>query len=349
MGAVLHQTIFRSFRRCSVVLTVTTAASAVALAIPARAQVNVQINVRGNGGVSVDRDPLVDTVANGKGRINYSAGVIKATGYGAPSKLAGSPVQAKLMAMGAAKADALRNLAMAVSSIQVTATTKVRNYVLQSDVIETKLESILQSPRVVSEKFQKDGMAVVIVELPMYGEDSIASVVLPEVLPEPSPSAPALPAPAPGTFKGPDEPAIRIERPTAARPSYKQSDPGVTPLSDSGPFSAVIIDCRGHDIQAVMSPKLFDTTGREVYGTVRVSPEYAIETGIVGYPRSMGEALAGARAGSHPLIIKAVRAADKFRFHPVISLEDADRILAANNRDHFLERTAVVFLVDPIR
>ena len=99
----------------------------------------------------------------------------------------------------------------------------------------------------------------------------------------------------------------------------------------------------------IKSFKLYDTTGREVYGTVRVSPEYAIETGIVGYPRSMAEAIRSARAGSRPLIVKAVRVADKHRFHPVISLEDADRILAANNRDKFLLRTAVIFLVDPVQ
>ena len=329
-----------------------TAAAAAILLVPSvvSAQVNVQINVRGGGKVDVDRNPVVDTVENGKGRINYAAGVVKATGYGAIPK-GYPPPQAKLMAMGAAKADALRNLAMTVSSIQVTATTKVRNYVLQSDVVETKLETILQSPRVVSEKFNNDGTATVIVELPMYGEDSIASVVLPEVLPERPVEIPEAPAGV-SVFKGPDEPAVAIKTPRANRPEYRLPngvEPGLTPLSENGPFSSVIVDCRGLGINAVMSPKLFDTTGREVYGTVRVSPEYAIETGIASYPRSMAEALASSRAGSHPLIVRAIRAGDRNRFNPVISMEDADRILAANNRDHFLERTAVVFLVDPLR
>lgn len=308
------------------------------------------------GGIpfSQDNDPLVDTLAGGKGRVNYGAGIVKATGYGAPPArgVAANAVQARLMALGAAKADALRNLAMSVSAIQVTATTKVKNYVLQSDVVETKLDAILDSPRIVSQTYQRDGTAVVVVELPLYGEDSVASVVLPEVLKD-VPPAPVYPAPAPAetTFHGPDQPAIpitpRIRRPNNA--PLPGGDPGLTPLSDPGPFTAVIVDCRGLGIEAIMSPKLMDSTGREVYGTVRISPEYAIETGIVGYPRSMAEAIRGARAGSHPLIVRAVRAADKFRFNPVVSLEDADRILAANNRDRFLERTAVIFLVDPIR
>ncbi len=317
-----------------------------------------------------DNDPTVDIAANGHGRINYASGTIKATGYGAPPKNANTPAQAKLMAIGAARADALRNLAMTVSSIQVTAETKVKNYELQSDVVQTKLSALLQSPRVVSETTQPDGTAQVTVEMPMYGPNSVASAILPEVLGNangnnnsygaPVVSAPYTPvggyvpggagANANGEFVGPSSPAVRIvpaPRPAPLAPLRRE--PGLTPLGDSGPFSAVIIDCRGLNIEAIMSPKLMDTTGREVYGTIRVTPEYAIDTGIVSYPRSMSEAVRSARAGSHPLIVRGLRAADKHRFNPVISLEDADRILAANNRDGFLEKTRVIFLVDPVK
>lgn len=305
-------------------------------------------------------DPLVDSTANGKGRINYNAGIVKATGYGAlPSGDGISNAQAKLMAMGAARADALRTLAMTVSSIQVTATTKVKNYQLENDTVETRLSTLLQAPRVVSESLQSDGTAVVIVELPMYGANSVASAVFPEVLPKSGGSDEGASGEAafdtasagPSTWKGPDSPAIRLE-PRVSKPasiSIMIPEPGVTSPSDNGPFTSLIVDCRGLRIDAIMSPKLMDTTGREIYGTVRVTPEYAIETGIVGYPRSMSEALRSARAGSRPLIIRAIRANDKFRFNPCISQEDGDRILAANNRDHFLESTRVVFLVDPLK
>lgn len=303
---------------------------------------------------TLDRDPLIDTAADGKGRINYAAGTIKATGYGAPPPSAQSPVQARLLAMRAAVVDAQRNLAATVSSIQVTASTKVRNYIVQSDEVDTRLSVVLDQARTVSETFERDGTAVAVVEIPMYGPTSVASVVLPRVLSAAPAAAASYSAVAPSSarvFAGPSSPAYRIEpmRPAPPPLALLGGEPPLTPLSDSGPFTAVLVDCRGLGIQAVMSPKLLDTTGREVYGTVRVTPEYAIETGIVGYPRSMAEAIRGARAGSHPLIVRALRAADKHRFHPVISIEDADRILAANNRDRFLERTAVIFLVDPVK
>lgn len=328
-----------------------------------------------------DSDPLVDSVAGGKGRINYGTGTIRATGYGAPPAPGASTsiAQARLMAMGAARADALRNLAMTVSSVQVTAETKVKNYVLAKDEVRTSLSALLQSPRIVSETTQPDGTAVVVVELPMYGHDSVASAILPQILPAPAetaetedratdnrgnvvysspaeevskgyPSAGAG-SDSSGNFRGPEQPAIRVAPPipeALPRP-LPGGEPGLTSLSDPGPFTSVIIDCRGLNLEAIMSPKLYDTTGREIYGTVRVSRDYAIDTGIVSYPRSMTYAIRSARAGSHPLIVRALRFADKHRFNPVISLEDGDRILAANNRDHFLEQTRVLLLVDPVK
>jgi hypothetical protein len=331
------------------------------------------VHAQQNRGRAAAYDPTVDVVAGGKGRINYDKGVVKATGYGVAPARASSPAQAKLMALGAARADALRTLAMTVSSIQVTATTKVKNYELQSDKVETKLSALLQSPRVVSEAMQPDGTAVVVMELPMYGPGSVASVIFPEVLPSDTGGAAAgsdaidfaagntvvtgVAAPSRGAgansqgeFVGPAQPAVRVSVPAPRPiPSLRGPEPGPTPLSDNGPFTSLLVDCRGLSIEAIMSPKLLDTTGREVYGTIRVTAEYAIDTGIVGYPRSMAEALHTARAGAHPLIVKGLRAGDKHRFNPVISLEDADRVLAANNRDHFLEQTRVIFLVDPVR
>jgi len=337
------------------VVTLGAAAAALTLSPAVRAQKPGDIRVSGNNApvtinINAQDTPVVDVVAGGRGRVNYAAGVIKATGYGAMPARAESVAQARLMALGAAKADALRNLAMSINDVRVTATTRVKNYVLESDVVRTEVEALLRAPRIVSEKMESDGTAVVIMELPMYGKESLAAAVLPEVLREEGAAAPLPPADF-KVFRGPDQPAVRIEapRPRPLPAPLRGPEPGPTSESETGPFSAVLVDCRGLGIEAVMSPKLYDTAGREIYGTVRVSHDYAIEVGVVAYPRSMAEAINGSRAGSHPLIVRAVGFADKHRFNPVISKEDGDRILAANRRDGFLERTAVLFLVDPVR
>lgn len=300
-----------------------------------------------------DGDPLVDTSANGKARVNFNAGVIKATGSGAPpaAGIASNDAQARLMALGAAKADALRNLAMMVSSVQVTSETRVKNFQTESDTVETHLEATLKNARVIREDVSRDGTATVTVEMSLYGPNSVAEAVYPEILPEAS--APVRPNSNPAQpsteWEGPSEPAIPLPPTPAAKPIPPLlREPGLTPESDNGPFTSVLVDCRNLGIEAAMAPKLMDDAGNEVYGTVRVSPDYAIAVGIVGYPRSMSEALRTKRAGSHPLIVRATGAGDKHRFNPTISSQDAQRVLAANARDHFLERTSVVFLVDPI-
>ena len=357
-----------------------------------------------------DRDPLTDTVNSGRGTIDYGNGTVKATGRGAmPSRNRDfSSGQARLMARGAARADALRNLAMAVSSVQVTSTTKVKNYVMDSDTVETRVSALLQSPRVISERDLPDGTAEVVVELPLYGRGSVAEAILPEVIrgeprgrdeereprrreeyrrsdrrndrsdryePAERPARgdryereeeertpdmivsgePVHPSrvelkPSPGdTFREPREPATRVALEPRVRPVIRPNvEPGLTPSDARGPFSAVIVDCRGLNLRATLAPKLFDVSGRELYGTVRVDPDFAIETGIVGYPRSMYDALRSKRAGNRPLIVKAVRAG-KGGTDAILSYEDADRVLDANKRDQFFEKTRVIFLCDPVR
>ena len=310
-----------------------------------------------------DGDPLIEVVAHGKARINYAAGIVKATGYGAPPTSTQNPAQARLMALGAARADALRNLAMAVSSVQVTSTTKVKNYITESDTIETKVSAVLQNAHIVAEAIGRDGTASVTVEIPLYGKGSVATAVFAEVIlaprramvaapepvikpvvkPEPVISSPVEP------FKAPSGGARRLKpvpRVSVEPHGYSLT---VTSPSDEGPFTSVIVDCRGLGIQAVMSPKIYDTRGREVYGTLHVDIDYAIETGIVGYPRNVREALTGKRAGERPLIVRALRAKDQFKIDVVISSEDARRILAANERSNFLEQCRVILLCDPVR
>ncbi|MCX6365672.1 MAG: LPP20 family lipoprotein [Armatimonadetes bacterium] len=317
----------------------------------------------------LDGDPYVDVVAQGKGRINYAAGVVKATGYGAPPTNSQNPAQARLMAMGAAKADALRNLAMAVSSIQVTATTKVKNYVTESDTVETKVTAILQNARIISEIVGKDGMASVTVEIPMYGRGSVASAVMAEAIMEPRRESPSRepvrrePEPEPlslperGIKTNPRDPFKEPRggaKPIKVEPRKPKAEPKnyhlpITSPIEEGPFTSVIVDCRGLGIQAVMSPKIYDTNGREVYGTLNVDVDYAIEIGIVGYPRSVEEALASKRAGEKPLVVRALRAKDSSKIDVVLSNEDGKRILEESRRDGFLEKCRVILLCDPVR
>ena len=253
--------------------------------------------------------------------VNYTTGVVRATGSGAP---------------GVAKAEALRNLATAIRSVQVTATTTVQSYVAESDLVKTKVAALLQNARTVAETVGKEGTATVTVELPLFGAHSVAAAVLAEAIldprdlhanaPEPRPEARPVPRPLPRNVPLP-----------------------LTPARDRGPFTALIVDCRGLGVQAVLSPKLYDASGHELYGPLRVDIDDAIAEGIVGYPRSVKEALSGKRAGSRPLVVRALRTKDSYKVDVVLSNDDALRVIQADQRAGFLEKCRVILLCDPVR
>lgn len=264
----------------------------------------------------------VEVVAAGRGRINYEAGVVKATGLAAmpPPTLSRSRSQDMLNARDAALADALRSLSMAVGRVRVTADTRVENYLLKSDEVRLRISSIVKNAQVLEEKMlPTSGVYRVVVQARLNGDGSISEAVGfdDEVIgkkaeaPKPDPFAPGSPAPA-----------------------------GVE-------YTGLIIDCRGHGVVSCISPKVYEPNGIEVYGSMKISADYAIETGIVGFPRSMDMARQSWRAGERPLIVRARGAAGPHRFHPVISERDAERIRDANRDSRFMERTAVLFIVDP--
>ncbi|PTN38675.1 LPP20 family lipoprotein [Desulfonatronum sp. SC1] len=73
--------------------------------------------------------------------------------------------QSRLMARRAAKADALRNLLEQVYGLRVDATTTVRDFVLQSDVIRTRVSAVIQGAEEVDYYEHPDGTAEVTVSL----------------------------------------------------------------------------------------------------------------------------------------------------------------------------------------
>lgn len=116
--------------------------------------------------------------------------------------------------------------------------------------------------------------------------------------------------------------------------------------SNKGPYTGVIVDARGLELQTTFSPAIYDQTGRAIYGTTAIDSKFATEYGMVEYAPDL-ECIKTAesghsRAGSFPIIVKAV-ALKGSNQNVVISTEDAEKILAANQSSNFLKNCAVVF------
>ncbi len=99
-------------------------------------------------------------------RDTISAGnTITATGYGlAPDEPGLSRVEGDLLGFRAAKNDALRNLAEKINRVHLTAETTVRDFSTQNDDIKTRVNSVLNGAKVISEKKLADSRYEIILE-----------------------------------------------------------------------------------------------------------------------------------------------------------------------------------------
>jgi len=112
-------------------------------------------------------------------------------------------------------------------------------------------------------------------------------------------------------------------------------------------YTGVIIDAKGLGLQRSMSPRVRSIDGADVWTGAHASPEYAIEHGIVGYAKSMDEALASARVGARPLVIRArSRAEGPFRSDPVLEDADVAALREADRTNGILKRFRIVLLID---
>ncbi|MFH0802741.1 MAG: hypothetical protein V2A78_10220 [bacterium] len=275
------------------------------------------------------------------GYVNWSKGVIKATGMGVPAKFARNEAQAKATARRAAVVDAQRNLGEIIKGVNIDSETTVKNLELESDVVHTRMQAFIKGAQILSEKQNVDGSYEVIMSVPMYGDDSLGQIVYPEVKDvAPAPEAPAVEAPPVETKPAEPAAAPPVEKPAAA--AYI---PEVTE-----PYTGLIIDCVGLHVYSAMSPKLIDEEGQELYGKMKVNASYAINVGIVGYWHTMDEAQKDtARVGNHPLVIKAKdkKGEGFFAVNPVIKTTDGLKVVTCNQASNFLNQCKVIFVIDP--
>ena len=89
-----------------------------------------------------------------------------------------------------------------------------------------------------------------------------------------------------------------------------------------------------------MSPVIKNANLESIYGYKNLDYNKVVLNGMAGYANSYQEA---SRAGNHPLIIKAIQLLGR-GVNPVVSAEDADKILLENQATHFLDNTNVVFM-----
>ena len=92
-----------------------------------------------------------------------------------------------------------------------------------------------------------------------------------------------------------------------------------------------------------MSPVIKNSDKQKIYGHENLDYDQIVVSGMASYADDTSDEISRSRAGNNPLVIKATGLAD-LNATPIVSNADADKILAANQHDGFLNNCAVVFV-----
>ena len=108
------------------------------------------------------------TVVAGPQIPDWVRNTTKATGSGVKPTDAESEAQGRLMALRAAKVDAMRNIGEQINGLRIDSTTTVRDFVATDDRIRTELNTYLTGVKTVSENYDPaTGEATVEIEAPL--------------------------------------------------------------------------------------------------------------------------------------------------------------------------------------
>ena len=250
----------------------------------------------------------------------WEQGAITAEGFGTPP-MGTYGSKASIMARRAAIVDAQRNLAEQINGVQVDAETTVENFVISSDLVKTKVSALIKGAMVVEEQMMPDGAYRVVMSMPMYGTQGLSSAIMPAIRPNTPPTPPP--------------PVI------SATITAQIQTSGVG-------YTGVIVDASGMGLKPSFSPVIYDTNGRAIYGVSNINYDQAISQGMVGYSSSLSSAQTLPRIGGSPLVVKAVQVRGGNNstnpVNVVVSVDDGDRILAANAQSQMLMNGSVVFV-----
>lgn len=264
---------------------------------------------------------------------DLTGGVLQSEGTGALG-------QSAAMGYRAAKVDAMRNLLEEIQGVQIDAETTVEQLLTTSDIAKSRVSGVLKGARVVNKWQDMEGYHVTI-EVPAFGGvGSLASAVIPE--------KPQVPLPEPAIFQTTTSTSVEVNVTTStstsvapAMPAPPVQTPAPAPVMPiSGGYTGLIVDCTGLGLSTAMAPGIYADNGKIVYGLEHFNHDQVINRGYVGYSRGMSNV---SRAGSNPMIVKAVSLRDN-SIRPVISNQDAVKILSENRATGFLNSGNVVFV-----
>ena len=299
-------------------------------------------------------------IKGNQSKIDWTYQVYVVKGYGAVSKTEQNRAKAYLRAKDYAKMEAIANLRMAIDGTTINYESVGKDYEADT-TLKMKIEGFVKNvdiSRDWKETFEGDTMVGVEAKAPMWNQSGPGAIFIgsdiakrEEATASGSSTEVSVAVDVKVVTKPDNASAIKPAPRAVEARSIDPLAPQVTTIakpSQAGkPYTGVIIDCTGYNIQRAMSPKIRKIDGSEVWGTVKVNYDLVLEKGIVGYATSMEDAKMLARSGSNPLTVRATgRAGGRYYCDAVISNGDAEVMMYENGKSKFLDNYYVVFVKD---
>jgi len=207
----------------------------------------------------------------------------------------------------AAKLDAQRQLLEQISNVKIDSTTTVKDAMLEDDTIRTRVQGLLKNAKVIKTEYDYDKRYAKVTMAINYNK--LAAVIVKNKKLK---------------FKNLYTPSkIKIEK----------------------TCDGLIIDVRGKDFEPAIINKIF-YKNEIIYDPTKVPQSVIIQRGLASFTNSINKAKAilDSYHSYSPCVVKPLRVLNKTDVE--ISKKDADLISSSNEKNAFLQKARIVFVMD---
>ena len=252
------------------------------------------------------------------GNIDWTTGRVTATGHADPEINA----EGKAVSMpGSARASAIRNLIAIFKQMNVSGGQTVGAYASTHDTILAGIEKIAQDARIKRQLYTSALDVEIVVAASFYG--GFLQLVLPDHI-------------------------RQIPRISELKPRPADTDKSTgSATGDTRPYTGLVVDARTLKLEPVLYPTIVSEQGHQIYSSVFISREFAVQNGVCAYMCDMDQALGSDRTGKNPLVIKALRKTGDKTGAIVVSMADAKALERVTERHIFLKECRVIVVVEP--
>ncbi len=302
------------------------------------------------------------------GGINWTEGVVFATGYGT-AKPGLSAAQTRILSRRAAVVDAQRNLLEITKGVRINSVLKTNEAMEESREIATRVEGIIQGATIKKDHFQND-VATVTMEMPISGDfmKTMYPVAQGQLAAnEPFRIIPShhinrmvtslldlMVAPAHAS-----DLMIRDESEADAFRNLMQWIEGnqgadiagqlkdaIIQYEANARFSGLLIDASGvADFELATIPRIRDESGKVLYPSEDTSYDDIVNKRGVTSDFDIQDAVRNQRVAQTPLVVKAVSTYESLPSDLIIRASDAGKIMQSQSTVQAMNKAGVLIVV----